>query len=812
MKSLLLSSKKTIFMFTAFLILLFFAFHAQNFRLDASSDTLILQNDKNFNYFNYYNNIFPTKNFLVLAIKSEKIIDVDYINQIKIIKNKLEKIEGIESIFSITDAPILLLNDLKLTDLGNKQIQTLDNSEIDINKALNELSKSPIFHNQIINTDKTVSSMIIYLEKDDNFFKIKKQKEHYSKLNSKKDISNYNNLEKKYRELKIENTKKRSKLVHKIRDTLLNENISYKYFLGGIDMIADDTLSFIKNDIIVFSISVLIFIFIVLILIFRSIKWVLIPIITTAYSIICMTGLMGLLNWEVTAISSNFISLMLILSISMNIHIINNYRLHFDQKNSAKTLNTTLKKMFWPCFYTALTTIVAFGSLIFSDIKPVIDFGKIMILGLIVILVTSFTILPLLISIFPKIDVKKNIQFSILRLFFNISVNHSIKIYAVNLIIFSFSVLGIHKLNVENSFINYFKQETEIYKGMRLIDQELGGTTPLDIIIKFNEENNFAFDQNISNKDDIELEIEEDLDLSNDLLIDNSFPLTWFTEDKILTIKSIHKYLVEQKEIGKVQSIFSIIDIAEQINKTPLSVFELSVLYNEIPENYKKELIYPYLSVDKNMAKISARIKDSEDIKREELIKNIQNHVNNKYESIEEVHVNGLIVLYNDMLQSLFSSQIKSFGIVLIAIFTMFLILFRSIKLSVIGIIPNIFAASFILGLIGLLGIPLDIMTITIAAITIGIAVDNTIHYLYKTRNNIDNEKMKVNDSLENSHRTVGQAVLTTSLTIAFGFSVLCLSNFVPTILFGLFTALAMIIAMLGVLITLPAGLIKIKL
>jgi len=812
MKSLQISSKKKFFTFTAFLILLFFAFHTQNFRLDASSDTLILQNDKNFKYFNYYNNIFPTKKFLVLAIKSEKIIDIDYIRQIKTLKNKLKKIEGIESIFSITDAPILLLNDLKLTDLRNKEMQTLDNSQIDINLALNELSRSPIFQNQIINTEKTISSMIIYLKKDENFLKIKKQKEHYSKLNNQEDIANYNNLEKKYRELKIENNKNRNNLIHKIRDTLINENIPYKYFLGGIDMIADDTLSFIKNDIIVFGISVLIFIFIVLILIFRSIKWVLIPIISTAYSIICMTGLMGLLNWEVTAISSNFISLMLILSISMSIHIINNYRLHFDQQNSAKTLNTTLKKMFWPCFYTALTTIVAFGSLIFSDIKPVIDFGKIMILGLIVILVTSFTILPLLISIFPKIDMKKRIQFSILRLFFKISVNHSIKIYAINLIIFSFSILGISKLNVENSFINYFKQETEIYQGMKLIDQELGGTTPLDIIIKFNEENILQPDERILSNDEIELEIEEDLDLSNDLLIDNSSSSTWFTEDKIFTIKSIHKFLIEQKEIGKVQSIFSLIDIAEQINKKPLSLFELSILYNEMPGNYKKELIAPYLSVDDNMVKISARIKDSEDIKRGELIKNIENHVNNKYESIEEVHVNGLIVLYNDMLQSLFSSQIKSFGIVLIAIFTMFLILFRSIKLSVIGIIPNIFASSFILGLIGLLGIPLDIMTITIAAITVGIAVDNTIHYLYKTRNNIDNEHMKINDSLENSHRTVGQAVLTTSLTIAFGFSVLCLSNFVPTILFGLFTAIAMLIAMLGVLITLPAGLIKIKL
>ena len=812
MKSLFILSNKSFLIFISFIILLFFAFHSQNFKLDASSDTLILQNDKNFEYFNYYNNIFPTKNFLVLAIKSKKIIDIDYIKQIKIIKNKLETINGIESVFSIIDAPLLLLNDSKLSDLANKKIITLGNSQIDIDKALNELSKSPIFLNQIINMDKTVSSMIIYLKKDANFYKIKKLRDNYTKSNTKENIINYNNLEKNYRELKSKYIINRNNLIQEIRETLINENIPYKYFLGGIDMIADDTLRFIKNDIIVFSISVLIFIFIVLFIIFRSLQWVLIPIISTTYSIVCMTGLMGFLNWEVTAISSNFISLMLILSISMCIHIINNYRLHFDQNNSSNTLNKTIKTMFWPCFYTALTTVVAFGSLIFSDIKPVIDFGKIMILALVIILITSFTILPLLISIFPKIDMKKNFQFSILPLFFKISVNHKMKIYTINLIIFFFSILGISKLNVENSFINYFKQETEIYKGMRLIDQELGGTTPLDIIVKFNENNNFELNEIISNNDEIELEVEEDLDLSSDLFIDNSSSLNWFTKDKIFTIKSIHKYLDEQKEIGKVHSIFSLIDMAEQINKKPLSIFELSILYNEIPENFKKELIYPYLSIDDNMTKISARIKDSEDIKREELINNIQNHVNKKYESIEEVHVNGLIVLYNDMLQSLFSSQIKSFGIVLMAIFTMFLILFKSIKLSIIGIIPNIFASSFILGFIGLLGIPLDIMTITIAAITIGISVDNTIHYLYKTRNNINEKNMEINDSLENSHRTVGQAVLTTSLTIAFGFSVLCLSNFVPTILFGLFTAIAMLIAMIGVLITLPAGLIKIKL
>ena len=235
-----------------------------------------------------------------------------------------------------------------------------------------------------------------------------------------------------------------------------------------------------------------------------------------------------------------------------------------------------------------------------------------------------------------------------------------------------------------------------------------------------------------------------------------------------------------------------------------MSPFELEVLYSEIPQNYKEDLILPYLNIEKNLIKISARIKDSENIQRGKLIKEVKNFIVNSFTNIEDVKINGILVLYNNMLASLFSSQIKSLGFVILAIFLMFMILFRSIKLSVVGIIPNIFASTFILGLIGLLNIPLDIMTITIAAISIGIAVDNTIHYLYKYKLNQSKHSNFI-FSIKETHLTVGHAVLTTSLAISLGFLVLCFSNFVPTIIFGLFTSLAMIFAMIGVLITLPS-------
>ena len=789
---------KILISFFAILVLLFFSNFIKNFKIDASSDTLILQNDEDFKYFNYYNKVFPTKNFLVLAISSNEIIDENYIKKINTLKNKLMKIKEIDSIFSIVDAPILLTNNLQLTDLKNT-IENINNTEITLSKVLKEFSNNPLYVNQIISQDKKISSLIIYLKKDQIFLKLKENKN----LSS-------NNLN-EYKKNKDIQNKKRQELIKNIRiiineeqnnDTKLNNK--FNYYLGGIDMIIDDSITYVKKDILFFSFSVTLFIFIILFIIFKNIKWVIIPLISSGYSIIIMIGLMGLFKWEVTAISSNFISLMLILSISMSIHIINNYKKNYNNKDIQEPIKTTLTNMFWPCFYTALTTIVAFSSLIFSDIKPIIDFGIIMIVALSLIFLTSFTILPLLIYIWPTIDNKKNINLIVLKYFSNLSLNNSLKIIVINLIVVSISIYGIKNLSVENSFINYFKKNTEIYKGMKIIDENLGGTTPLDIIIKFNDED-FKDNQIVINKENDfesdEDDLFEDLELVDELFSDDNI---WFNEEKIRVVTEIHKFLENKKEIGKVQSIYSLIDIANQINKKNLSSFELSVLYNEVPENYKKDLLDPYLSIDENMVKINARVKDSAEINRDKLIKDINLELNSLYKNNVEIKINGLLILYNNMLQSLFSSQINSLGIVILAIFVMFLILFKSFKLSIIGIIPNILASSIILGILGLFKIPLDIMTVTIAAITIGIAVDNTIHYLYRYKEN-NLKLMNIEKSIQKTHENVGNAVLTTSITIAFGFSVLAFSNFIPTVLFGIFTALAMLIAMIGVLLTLPS-------
>ncbi len=776
-----MSKRLKFILFIFFILSLIFAsFYIKDFRIDASSDSLVSQNDEDFKYFSYYQNLFPTKNSLVIAIKVNDKIDKLLLTEIEKISEKLSALPEVYSVFNINKAPILLLNKTNLLDLANDNYETIIDTNLAIKDVLNEFAKSPIYSNQIINENKNITSIIIFLNENSKAIDLKENKNLYLSKG-------------KYYKIKTEIDKERNELIKKIRNIIINSNQDFTYYLGGVEMISSDVISYVKNDILTFSLIVLLIIILILFLIFRRVKWVFAILFTSISAVYMSIGLAGFINFEITAVSANFLSLMFVLSISMNVHIMNNY-LQRDIK-----IIENFSMMFWPCFYTFLTTIVAFVSLVISDIKPVIDFGIIMIIALLMVLISSFIILPLIVSFFSKEEKSYSLNLSFLKSFYPFAYKNSKYILGFNILIFSISLYGITNLNVENSFIKYFKKNTEIYKGMYLIDNELGGTTPLDIILKFKND-----DQIIDVTKQVE---EEDLEIEDDFFSDDLFEdenNIWFTNEKIETIKSVHQYLENRVEIGKVTSIYSLINTANQINKSDLSMFELSVLYNEIPIDYKTDLIDPYLNIENNMIKISTRVKDSKDIKRNDLINDINSFLFNKFDNLEEFKVNGLLVLYNNMLKSLFSSQIKSLGFVILAIFIMFVILFRSLKLSIIGIIPNIFASTFILGLIGLLKIPLDIMTITIAAISIGIAVDNTIHYIYRYKENL---KLSKNHSevIEKTHLTVGNAVLITSIAITAGFLTLCLSNFVPTVYFGLFTSLAMIFAMIGVLITLPS-------
>ena len=784
----ILKNPKIIFV-ALIIAILSFGYYSKDFRLDASSETLLIEGDPDLAYLKEITERYGSKDFLVLTYTpNEGMVTDNSVNNLLSLKYKIQSLNWVHSVITLLDIPLLNNSDAPLQE-RLENFKTLKDKDVNKDRGFKEILSSPVFRNFVISENGKTSGIIVNIKKSQKL-------ENIDNL-TKEEIENWKDKIKK----------KNHENILEIRQIIQSYDDVGKIYLGGIPMIADDMMTFIKSDIIVFGLGVFLFIIATLWFVFRKLIWVIVPISSCLFSVVIMMGLLGLLGWKVTVISSNFIALMLILTMAMNIHMSTRFlqlRKDYPNKNNFEIISLTTNKMFWPILYTVFTTVFAFLSLIFSGIKPIIDFGWMMTFGLITSFVITFTLLPTLLNFAPtnNISIKEEQDSRITSFLSLVSLNNKNFIFGITGVVIILSVIGISKLEVENSFINYFNKNTEIYKGMKLIDEELGGTTPLEVILKFPT----IEKKEISSEDD---EFEDWGDEGNDTN-DEKY---WFTKDKIDRITSVHNYLDNLPQIGKVLSFSSIIDVATQLNNNKsLGTLEMGVLYSKIPENIKAEIIDPYLSIKDNEARISLRIIDSqENLRRNDLINKINFDLKNKFGLEEsEFKLAGVLILFNNLLQSLFKSQILTLGLVMIGIFSMFVILFRNIKLSLIGVVPNFIAAFFILGIIGLLKIPLDMMTITIAAITIGIAVDNSIHYIYRFKEEFSYIK-DYNETLKKCHSTVGVAILNTSITIVFGFSILVLSKFIPTIYFGMFTGLAMLLAMISVLTLLPALILTIK-
>ena len=778
-------------------------FNTQYFQLDASSDTLILENDIDLKKYREVIKEYSSKDFLLITISSNnKILSKGNLILIKNLINNISKLGWVDSIQSILDAPVLKSSNQSLSNLAEKRI-TLKSSNLDLINVEKEFIESPIFSELIISEDGKTTGVIINLKDNIQMNKVSNKRTELREVNvlSPDQKVELEHIEIKYDQLKQKADLIRNENIQEIRNLLSNyENNDIELHLGGVSMIANDTISYVKNDILIFGLGILIFIIFILYFIFKDLLWILLCLSNCFFALIIMLGTVSFLNWKVTVISSNFISLMSILTLSMTIHIIVRYRnilISHPSMNKVDRIIKNMTEMFKPCVFTTFTTIFAFGTLYLSGIKPIMDFGLIMCTGLIITLLSSFILLPMLMmKLELKVPQAKNYKTneSIFLILIN---NYSNFVIFGFVVLFSVGIYGTKELKVENSFVNYFKKNTEIYQGMKLIDDKLGGTTPLDIIIQFKDNsNNEEFDEDF-------------LDFGFEYNTEDY----WFTKEKMNLIKDVHDYLDNFEFTGKVLSLASIIRVAEELNAdSEFDNLELSVIYKKIPEDLKAQILDPYLSIIKNQARITVRMIDTNPkLERNKFINEINNKFKNEFNNKNfEIYTTGILILYNNMLQSLFDSQILSLGSVMLGIFIMLTFLFKSWKLAIIGILPNIIACISILGIMGISRIPLDLMTITIAAITIGIAVDNCIHYVYRFKEEYQVSKDYVKTVLI-CNESVGRAIKSTSMTIIFGFSILIFSNFWPTIYFGIFTALAMLIALIGSMTLLPILMIKTK-
>ncbi len=826
------------------------AYQIRYFSIDASAENLILEDDQDLRYAREVSTRYGQQDMAILTFAPRgELFSPPTLTTLGKLRDELASIECISSVLTILDAPLLGSSPVSLASTA-EALPTLESPTVDLALAKSEFTQSPLYRSLLISEDSKTTALLINFTDDEIQAGLIARRDQLRQAGeglppSEADRAELDQIRVKLRAHKDVVIAQRHEDIASIRSIMDRYRTDAELFLGGTRMIADDMITFIKSDLIVFGLGGTFTSMAMLWIIFRRKRWVILPMLCCAASAVSVTGLLGLLGWQVTVISSNFISLQLIITLSIAVHIVVRYRELLagnPQMPNRQLICETVRLKFRPCVFAVLTTMVGFGSLVMCDILPVIMFGWMMIVGLCVSLVLTFLLLPAVLILLPKppsTSDSSTFDF-ITTALARITESKGIAILAVGVVVFVVSAVGITRLEVENSFIDYFRPSTEIYQGMKVIDEQLGGTTPLDVIIEFTASDsdpqpaeNFTASPEVedvaSNSQPAEilaasLEVDEadeadefdifdELDELDSLSYGSGNSSYWFTRDKLNRIRLAHRYLESLPETGKVLSLATALDIAEKLNDgKSLDSFEIALVYGKTPAEFRRILIDPYVCTEKNQARLWVRIKDSrKDLRRNELLKKIQNDLPAVvgFES-DQIHLSGLLVLYNNMLQSLFGSQIGTLGITVGLLSGMFLILFKSWRIALLAMFPNVLPVVVVLGLMGWGKISLDMMTITVAAIGVGIAVDNTIHYLYRFREEfaIDGNYVA---AMHRCHSSIGHAMFYTSFVITIGLFMLALSSFIPTVYFGLLTGLVMIIALFADLMVLPAIIVFFK-
>jgi hypothetical protein len=757
---------------------------AQHFEIDASAETLLTKNNELYIQTRVMDERFSPQEFLLIGYKPKNhpVLSEKTFNDLRALSAELEELDRVESVRSIINVPFFLLMDNGLSSGQDASEWTLEKKNFSITELQEALLNHPIYEELLINREQTATAIQVLFKTDKELADIQTQitrlQENmlHGRL-SDKDEETIEKLQALAEPIQEQLDNIRIDEIQEIRQLISTYEDDAEIYLGGVHVLGFQLIQIIKNDLIVFGGLIAGIICLIIFLLFRKPRWVAITIICCACSVLATMGLLGILGIKTTVISSSFVALQLILTLAIVIHLIVQYReyssAHPDWNQLELVRQTFLRKV-KPCLYAGITTAIGFASLLFTDIQPVISFGWMMIIAMLFSLGVSLILFPALLAILPREPAATHPRLihGILKIITPVVQKRGTIILVSSALILVSAGTGLFRLDVENSFLNYFRDSTQVYKELSFIDRELGGSTPLDLIYTI-----------------------PDAQKDKNLIL---------TADTVQQLQRIQAALSQYEAVGKQLSIVNFTELAKKINDNkPLTEYELTVIYKTIENTLRKDLLGSFLSPEHSQIRISIRIQDTtENLDRTKLIADIKQDMQELGIPEEQYVLTSLFVLYQDILQRLFRSQLISFGFVYITLTLTFFAIFRSIRIALIGIAANIFSVLVVLGVMGWLKIPLDLMTITIASIAMGIAVDDAIHYIQRYLEEI--EEVPSDEAIANTHFSVGYAMIYTSLIIIIGFSLLAFSDFMPSVLFGLLTGLAMAIALLANLLMLP--------
>lgn len=750
------------------------------FRIDASAETLLVKNNALYIKTQQANQRFSPDEFILVAYKPHngKLFSSDTFADLTALSAQYAKMPRVQSVTSILNVP-LLADASALTAGTNVADLTWQKQQYPAAQMQQLLSDHPLFTDLLLNTAQTAAAMQIVFKPDPQLSALENDMLAIEQHALQRDLSNNEQaalaqLRAKADPLRQALTKQRQQEIAQIEQ--INQQVQQRAdtFSGGSYVVAQHLVTMISSDLLLFGGAITAIIALLLLLLYRTIRWVLFPLLACAVSVWLTLGLFALLDIRATVISANFIALQLILTLAVMIHLIGSYR-EIARDHSTATQQQrvimTLQQKLAPCFYATLTTSVGFGSLIFSGIQPVIDFGFMMLLAMLLTMSVSLLLFPALLCLLKAGDETADYAFitKALQAVRRLIERAPWPVIVVSLLLFGLLLPGIARLNVENSFINYFAKDTQVYRELKFIDQEFGGSTPLDVVINLDPAKSKA-----------------------DLLL---------SAEQFNQLHLAHAVVAQFPATGNVTSLVNFTTLATQLNDgKPLTEYELNSIYHLLDQKVVNQLVGAYLAEQPLQVRIATRIQDTTaGLNREVLMQQLNQDLQSVGLAAEDYSLTNLFVLYQDILSRLFDSQIMTLGLVYLAMAVILLLIFRSLKIALIALVPNVCTTLGILGLIGWLGIPLDIMTITIAAIAMGIAIDDTIHFVHSYL------QAPASAAMKSAFGHTGRAMLFTSVVIAAGFAVFGFSSFLPSVYFGLLTAAAMVIALAADLTILPA-------
>jgi hypothetical protein len=756
---------------------------ARHFEIDASAETLLTRNNEKYIQSKLVDREFSPEEFLFVAYqpKDRPVLSRETFEELRAIANEIGQLERVASVRSILNVPLpTLAADGNLASLDAAAL-TIDSAGFSIDAISSALRGHPIYEDLLIDRGQTVTALQVLFRPDAELSALDDRITtlEAAALDGSADDETAAELERLRKEaapLQKRLTEVRNREVQAIRGIAEKYEDDADIYLGGVHVLGYQLVQIVRNDLVVFGAAIAFLIAILLLALFRELRWIVIAFACCLTSIVCTIGLFGLLGFKATVISANFVALQLILTLALVVHLTVQYREYARTRkewSQARLIRETMRNKTPPSLYTGITTAMGFASLLASGIQPVISFGWMMAIAMAISLTVTLVLFPALLTILnwrTEVDEAGRIG-RILGGLANLAISRSGLIGISAVLLLGVCVAGFLRLDVENSFINYFSDSTDVHRELTFVDRNLGGSTPLDIVYTAPP-------------------------ADEDLLMN---------AETFQTMQLLQELLEQHEAVGKILSPVNFTALARETNDgKPLTEYEVAAVYRLMDEDLRESLLGSYYSPDTRNVRISLRIRDTTpDLDRGELLELLRDDIRTALGEDAEYRMTNLFVLYQDILERLFRSQVLTLGIVIAALFVTFLVIFRSLRVALIAIVPNILVTATVFGIMGWLGIALDLMTITIAAVAMGIAVDNTIHYIHRYRS--DARTSDPASAIRSTHGSVGFAMIYTTLIVVTGFGSLAFSDFVPSVLFGVLTGVALSGAFLFDSTVLPA-------